>query len=248
LEYGAPVFLGIQLTTQGQPREVPKWLLDAKAGFCGFGIRRKRRGATLEAFESFRPCITRCFDETVSEKHRLNTRQPLRDNVQLTYGSDGFPFVEPGAYEVSCRLLVPTDAGQPQVTVQSNTLALRIANPHNMQEELDADMLLRTETGLYFSLGAPKAFEKTDSMLEEIATRREHDGPESSAIVAAIRRAQAIDAGRRYNASSACGKDVLEKFDRLTPELMNAFDRCTREATEKLRERQRERRNKSRSQ
>lgn len=98
-EFGQPVFLQVSLENQTDaPVRLPRPVLDPKAGLLEVLVRRDSGapGELAEA-ERFVPIVHACR----LEEPRLDELLPggvWRDNLNLTFGSGGFPFAEPGTY------------------------------------------------------------------------------------------------------------------------------------------------------
>lgn len=238
IEFGAPIFLGIRLSNKGEAFDVPSHLLDSKAGCLEIRLRRclsQRNGAPMEVFQ---PVMARCFDSSDPVVHRLSRQNPLEDNLQLTYGTGGFPFAEPGTYEVEAELRIHDLHDMPRQLL-SNRLKLQVLRPRDKQDELDALELFRPLTGVYFALGGAKiGMPNTHQRLRELGEARVARGCGADAVVAAIRRARGIDAGRRYRSELDRATDLLGQLD---ANALDAFDSITARETTKLLDKQRKR-------
>lgn len=238
LEFGAQTFLGIRLASSGRAIDVPEYLLDPKAGFLEVRIRRRLPRGAMAPFETFLPVMIRCFDLGDPVIRRVDRGKPLEGNLQLSYGGQGFPFAEPGRYEVEAELRIEDRRGQPR-RLRSNCLKLRVLHPRDKQDEIDAIELFRPQTGVYLALGAAKeAMPKTHERLRALEEERVSRGRETDAVVAGIRRARGIDAGRRYRYEMDRAVDLLGRLD---DNLLSAFDPITAKETQKLLEKQRTR-------
>jgi hypothetical protein len=250
-EFGTPIFLEVRLTnTTGVDLSVPSWLLDPKAGFIEVRVRR-RNDARPGGFgdpSSFLPIAQRCFSLDDRTQVHLTSGQSRRDNLNLSFGADGFLFNEPGAYEVTAVLtpppgsLPPALAGRP-LTLASPPLLLRVAYPKTRADERVAAELLEAEVGLFFALGGTRALEGARRRLEELVERRQpRSGPVRDPLVAAVTRCAAIDATRDYvrfsnDKWSSARPDLDEaarQFARLDDGALRCFDARTASETRRL--------------
>ncbi|HEX2524924.1 MAG TPA: hypothetical protein VHL31_01305 [Geminicoccus sp.] len=234
LEFGAPAFFGVRLSSTVRVVEAPEYLLDPKAGYLRVRFRRRlhrRRGD--EPFEVFRPIVTRCFRPVREAMVRIGRDEPLEDNLQMFYGQPGFPLAEPGDYELEVELRVEAEGGRPHV-LRSNRIALRVGRPQFRADELEVFDLFDPLTGLYLALGGTKkALPVTHDRLKELEEARRHRNKDrADAVAAAILRARAIDAGRDYRAET---NRSVQLFDQLAADL-EVFNPITRRETEKLRD------------
>jgi hypothetical protein len=120
----------------------------------------------------------------------------MEDNINITFGSGGFAFAEPGTYEVTTLLVIFDEPQQRELVTKSNPVLLRIGSPRTDDEERDAMDLFSDDVGLYLALGGSSAMAKTRDKLNEIVQRRHNDVRDP--VVAHIHRAQAIDESRSY--------------------------------------------------
>lgn len=242
-DFAQPVFLEVELKNESnQAYNLQPELLDPKTGFLEILIRRL--GQNEEA-EHFHPIVERCFDLEPNTLAVVNPGQSIRNNINLTFGSAGFPFAEPGEYEVTALFVIPIQqAGQNvELVVRSNTLRIRVRYPSSREQENDAMILFEEEVGLYFALGGLRSLSKTSDQLEEIKQKRQGKSTRiTDPIVANIVRCQGIDAGRIYTRYQK-GKFIQEKGDRakaaellgqLTPKSLEVFDAQTAESTSQL--------------
>ncbi len=167
----------------------------------------------------------------------------IKDNLNLTFGSGGFDFAEPGIYDVTALLAFYDSQNRQEFIVRSNTLRIRVGVPKSDQEEQDAMVLLRSDVGLYFALGGSDGLEEAHTDLQEVRDRRQ--GRRKTIvdpIVANITRCQGINAGRPYT-RFVDGKFKAEDGDRvLAAELLGmldnralqAFDASTAASTKRL--------------
>jgi hypothetical protein len=200
LRFAQPVLMRVLLTNKsGRTIEIPKFMLDPKAGFLEVLIKRVNSGAVGRAkttAESFTPLMQRCFQWDAADAVRLNDGESMEDNINLTFGSGGFAFAEPGTYDVTTLLVIFDQAQQRDLIVPSNTIRIRIGAPRTDQDELDAMDFFTPEVGMYLTLGGSAALTKTGEMLDALADRRNNDLDDP--LVAYITRARAIDSARAY--------------------------------------------------
>ncbi len=246
-EFGQPVFLGVELKNQtGHTVDIPPVLLDPKAGFLEVLIRRwhgDSSGGDLAHADIFVPIYQRCFDLDESVFDVVPSGKSIKDNLNLTFGSGGFAFAEPGVYDVTTLVALYDSANKQDRIIRSNTLRIRVGVPKSSAEEQDGMVLLRSDVGLYFALGGSDGLDKADDDLSEILERRKGRGKTVTDPVAAnIVRCKGINAGRPYiryqdgkfnhrDGDRAQAADWLEK---LGSRGLKAFDASTAVGTEKL--------------
>jgi hypothetical protein len=246
LAFAQPVFLEVELTNRtGEELELPPVLLDPKSGFLEILIRKSQGVSTrsLAGTEVFVPIVQRCFDLDPERFDTVPDGGSIRNNVNLTYGSSGFAFAEPGTYEVTALLAVPDRRRGRDLILRSETLPLRVATPKAIEEEEDAMDLFRDDVGVYLALGGNRSLTSAAEALEAIRERRQA-GEEAvrDPVVAAIVRAQGIDAARTYVRYEAEDYRELEGDPeraadlrgRLDREALEGFDRQTAEGTLEL--------------
>jgi hypothetical protein len=245
-KFAQPVLLELALTNRtGQPVTVPKFILDPKAGFVEILIRRVNAGAFAPGGGqslSFVPAMQRCFEWDSAETLVLGDGEKMSDNVNLTFGSAGFAFAEPGTYDVTALLVLFNQQLQREFIAKSQTVRIRVAAPRNDDEEHDAMDFFSDEVGLYLALGGSKALSGARDRLAKIAARRKDDTKDP--LVAHITRAFAIDESRAYvryrNGKFATDAPDLGKAVKLVGTLgsdMPAFDAATKHATNELADR-----------
>jgi hypothetical protein len=202
LAFAQPVFLEVELTNQtGQPIELPPVLLDPKSGFLEILIRKSQGVSTrsLAEAEVFVPIFQRCSDLDPRHVETVPDGGSIRNNINLTYGTSGFPFAEPGTYEVTALLAIFDRRTERDLIVRSETLPIRVATPKEVAEEQDALELFRDDVGAYLALGGNRGLASAGEAVEAVRERRQAGEAEvRDPVVAAIVRAQGIDAGRRY--------------------------------------------------
>lgn len=241
--FGQPVFLEVELTNlSGQPLELPPVLLDPKGGFLELLVRRTGGTSTrsLKEAEVFTPIVQRCFDIDPTSFDTVGHGDSIRNNVNLTYGSSGFPFAEPGAYEVTALLVVFDQANERDLVVRSEPLPIRVATPQSVEEDRDAMDLFRDDVGVYLALGGNRTLTGAREALDGVLERRDEEVHDP--VVASIVRAQAIDAGRSYlrygdegfRAEVADRERAADLLGRLDDAALRAFDGETAGRTRQL--------------
>ena len=198
---------------------------------------------SLAGTEVFVPIVQRCFDLDPERFDTVPDGGSIRNNVNLTYGSSGFAFAEPGTYEVTALLAVPDRRRGRDLILRSETLPLRVATPKAIEEEEDAMDLFRDDVGVYLALGGNRSLASAAQALEAIRERRQAGEEEvRDPVAAAIVRAQGIDAGRTYVRYAAEDYRELEGdpekaadlLGQLDQEALKGFDRETAKGTREL--------------
>lgn len=241
--FAQPIFLEVELTNRtGQELELPAGLLDPKSGFLEILVRRTHGTSTRSLAETtpFQPILQRCYDMQAGAADRVPDGGSIRNNVNLTYGTSGFPFADPGAYEITALLAVSDPQNQRELIVRSPVLPIRVAAPQTVDEDRDAMQLFRDDVGVYIALGGNRRLAGAHDALAEVVERRR--GDVSDPVVAAIVRAQGLDARRsyvRYRAGDfqqvAAEPDrAAELLGSLDDDALCAFDRTTAEGTRRL--------------
>lgn len=201
-KFAQPVLLTVELINNtGRSMELPKFLLDPKAGFLELVIKRRTtlvNGGGSENKTVFRPIIHRCFDMQLAQADVIPQGGKLVDNVNLTFGSAGFTFIEPGEYEVTA-VFMWQKGWQDIRTVKSNPLNIRIAYPKTDEEERDGQNLFRRDVGYYFALGGSDVLSEAEDVLNEIVERRQRRAKTvTDPLVANIMRSKAINQSRDF--------------------------------------------------
>ncbi|UCC29064.1 MAG: hypothetical protein JSU86_12760 [Phycisphaerales bacterium] len=195
-DFAQPVFLEIELRNLSDTSfNFSPEILDAKSDFVEILIRRLSDDTT----DRFNPVTRRCYNGSASRTMDLPPGETINNNLNLTFGSAGFPFAEPGAYEVTALLVFYDEQNERDLMVRSNTLRIQVRYPHSREEEDDAAVLFRNDVGLYFALGGSQVLSGAREALELVQQRRQEtstvvDDP----IVANIVRCAGIDAARPY--------------------------------------------------
>ncbi len=227
-EFGQPVILGIRLTNQtGRRLEVPTSLLDPKAGLMEILIRRVQPGRPPEGPPaSFVPITTRCFDISGDGLRRLEPNQSIEDNLQLTFGAAGFPFAEPGLYDITAVLAFYDSSRGVDFLAPSNTLNLRVAYPASRETERVAyEVLLRPDVGRWFALGSPTRLNEAREDVIAVVEKAKGKDP----IAANIARTAMFGFARENDLQLA--KHHAQK---ISPLLKQVFDKVTARQTEEF--------------
>ena len=249
--FGQPVFLEVALQNQtGQSINLPPEVLDPKAGFLELLVQRRSGGTTpgLAQAQPFIPIMQRCFDLDPRTADTLPDGQVLRNNVNLTFGSSGFAFAEPGEYDVTPLLsFMMKDAnGNPiDRIIRGDAIRIRVAHPHDMDQERDATTLFRADVGAWFALGGSDSLGKAGEALEEVKERRARALGAADPVVAAITRAAGLHAlrpstrfdGRRFTQAAADPESAAQLLGSLNQAALATFDNHTAANTKQLVER-----------
>jgi hypothetical protein len=190
----------------------------------------------------FTPMMQRCFDHLPGTGEVVRPGGRLRNNLNLTFGSSGFPFPEPGEYDVIPLLNFPSQAlfGQQIDQIIAGTpLRVRVAHPQSLEEERDAMVLLRPDVGAWFALGGSDCLGTARDALEEVRDRRETVNGPGDAVAAAIVRAAGLDAARpsvryrdgRFTESPGDPERAATLLESLEAVALRTFDRHTAEHT-----------------
>jgi hypothetical protein len=238
--YGQPVFLEISLRNSSEITHcLPRQALDIKAGMLEILVQKRRRRGPVRPSEtrSFEPFMRRCFDVSAPERVALHTGESLHDNLNLTFGSGGFPLAEPGDYLVK-PILTLVDASNEAAygVVEGGALPISIAPPQSAAERRDAAVMFRNDVGASLALGGADVLTSAALELQEVVDRRRFDGRVGGpdGLVAASTRMLGIHAARRGNRREAARLLDLA----LLPGAVATFDPHTAEATLQLARRQ----------
>jgi hypothetical protein len=248
-QLGQPVLLEVSLRnlTDGS-FDLPTGFLDPKGHFLELLIRRHRTDdpTGLRAAEPFVPLVQRCYDQPADAVTGLGPGETMTDNLNLTFGSSGFSFAEPGIYDVTALLAIPKIENgklKAEWVTRSNPQRIQIAHPTRVEEHDLAD-LFDGEVGAYFALGGSPALYRAADKLATIQERRGDDPADP--IVANIIRCRGIEAQRspvRYDAASQRFQvlqpdldEAARQLGRLDEPALAQFDKATASATRELAE------------
>jgi hypothetical protein len=244
--FAQPIFLEITLRNlTGQPIDLPPGLLDPKGGVLEILIRKTGGKSTnsLADVDAFQPILQRCFDLDSGARDTVPDGGSISNNINLTYGSSGFHFADPGAYEVTALLAIYDSRSDTDFILRSPALPIRVAAPQSVQEDRDAMELFRDDVGVYLALGGNRNLEGAHQTLQEFVARRAGEtGEVTDPVAATIVRAQALDARRdyvrfqdgRYRRLGADEDRAAGLLDRLGDTSLQAFDAVTAEGTKRL--------------
>jgi hypothetical protein len=246
--FGQPVFLEITLENATSSEvTLPPEVLDPKAGILEIVIRRRSGSVPtgLTDAMSFTPIMQRCFDFQPGTGEVVPPGGRLHNNLNLTFGSSGFPFPEPGEYDVIPLLNFPSEALFGQVIDQiivGTPLRIRVAHPQSLDEERDAMVLLRPDVGAWFALGGSDCLDAARDALEEVRDRRQTVNGPGDGVTAAIVRAAGMDAARRsvryrdgrFTESPGDPERAAALLGSLDGQALRTFDRHTAEHTATL--------------
>lgn len=246
-DFAQPVFLAVKLTNDSnRPIELaPQWL-DPKSGLLDIVIRKRHTDSEARTFV---PVTHRCYDIAAIQRVTLQPGESMKNNLNLTFGCAGFPFAEPGEYEVTAVMAFPNQEYNREFVIRSDPLRIRVRYPDNRIEEENAEVLLREDVGLYFALGGSRGLPEAHDDLEEIRDHRQDEaGQVTDPIVACITRCQGIDVGRPYIRyrdgefieESGDREKAAELLEKLEPETLEVFDAHTAESTQKLAQKHRQ--------
>ncbi|RVX45494.1 hypothetical protein EDD27_8298 [Nonomuraea polychroma] len=248
--FGQPVFLKVTLENRTTANlEVERWVLDPKSGPLEILVRR--RADPPEEATAFTPIAQRCMaamDSTA--KLVIPPAGSLSNNVNLTFGSAGFTFAEPGEYDITPVLGIygRDPAGEPVQWVSTGeSLRIRISPPQDVAEEREAEVLRTPDVGAWFALGGSDALASAREALEAVRERRQAEAGVHDPVVAAIVRTAALDAARpsvrlqdhefvRRDGNPQQAADLLAGLD---SQALRTFDPYTAQQTAALADRYR---------
>lgn len=242
-QFAQPVLLTVELTnTSGRNLELPLFMLDPKAGFLEFVIKRRSSpgGPDADRGNVFRPILHRCFDLDLAQSELVPRNGKISNNVNLTFGSAGFTFAEPGDYEVTAVLTWPKSQRDYR-TYKSDRLPIRIAYPKTVEEEKEGLEIFRWDVGYYFALGGSDVLSEAEQLLESIRQRRQAREA-ADPLAANILRCQAINLARdfisykdgEFSVRSADSETADQKLAALEQIRQKVFDRETADSTARL--------------
>lgn len=228
--FGQPVFLTVALHNTGEEDiQLNSAYLDPKV-YLEFTI--ERQGVQVP----FVPSVQRCVDQfEPSSDVVIPSGQKLENNVQLTFGSGGFTFAEPGVYDITPHVVITRRNQQLNLVdfvVRGETLRITVLPP---VDDREAETLMRSDVGALFTLGGADALQGAADALAEIADRR---GPQDP-VAAAILRAAGLNAGRESVRMAGDRLVTREADPALAAELLtglnlDAFDPLTARETRRL--------------
>jgi hypothetical protein len=247
--FAQPVLLTIELkNTSNRSLNIPREMLDPKSGFLEVMVKRlgrKRKKLNEDQFV-FSPIVNRCWDFNLTGADIVPSGGSMTDNLNLTFGSAGFTFGEPGNYEVTAVLSIFDRTRGVDQIVRSNPLRIRIAYPQSLEEERDAIDIFRKDVGYYLTLGGSDVLTEAAETLEDIRQRRQGKSKEiTDPLVANIVRAQAINYSRefisyqdgKYKTRAANTSKAINLLSQLEASSEHPFDPATQKGNRALMER-----------
>ena len=199
--FAQPVYLTLAFTNQTQDAyQFSDDLLDPKGGFLEILI--ERMGIADEAHREvirFRPVINRLYDIDFSTAEVVQPGAIISRNINITFGSAGFTFAEPGNYRITALLAFYDSQNQRELIIKSTPLDIRIAHPKNMNEEREALDIFTRDVGLYFVLGGSDELTQAEDKLQAICERRQ--GKQkiiSDPLVVYFHRTRALNLAREF--------------------------------------------------
>lgn len=198
--FAQPIILMVELFNRsGRALEIPPQLLDPKSGFLEILVRRlgAPTGGANQQF-SFSPLVNRCWTlQDSGTADRVENDRSMKNNINLTFGSAGFTFADPGDYEITAILSLVDQNTEIDRIVRSNPIRIRIAHPQSLNEERDAMDIFQKDVGFYLALGGSDQMTKEEGILKEICERRESEGADDP-LVAHVKRVEAINNSRDF--------------------------------------------------
>lgn len=244
--FGQPVFLTVSLLNTGtEPVNVSRHALDIKAGQLDMMVQIATSTASANGGGSpnperlamatpFIPILRRCFSLASAGSVSLGPGESMHTNANLTYGSGGFSFPDPGAYEITPLLTFPAEGENGDTldhVVKGASLRILVTPPQPGAEERDLDILQKPSVGATLALGGADSLQGAADELEEVKARRQREGAGSGdPVVAAITRAAGIHHGRKGRFAQATS--LLAQAT--TPAAAATFDPHTAEHTRRL--------------
>lgn len=243
--FGQPVLLTITFQNNlEEPFTLPTFYLDPKAGFLSFVVNRIEGSISPDASMGnvFRPIVMRCYDFIPDAADLIPSGGTMSNNLNLTYGSSGFTFAEPGEYMVTARLELWFQNNVYR-TLYSQPLRIRVAYPKTDEEELIGMNLFQNDIGRYFALGGSDVLSKAESDLREIEARIQGKAKNArDGLVANIRRSRAINMARefirfkdgKYQRRPADSESAQSLLSSIGPKIKQFFDPATAESTKAM--------------
>jgi len=205
--YGQPICLAVSLLNTGEESvAVPRHVLDVKAGQLDMMVRPLDRRARDTGSRAFAPLMRRCFEEVEGSGTQitLSKGESLHNNLNLSYGSEGFTCPDPGDYEVTPVLsFSATSQDERDQIVVGRSLRITVARPQGRAEEREAETLLgRSDVGVWMALGGTRPLGAAAGDLQELRERRERRSG-ADGVVAALARFAGIATGREGDGNRA---------------------------------------------
>jgi hypothetical protein len=247
--FAQPVLLTLELRNiSGRTLNIPHEMLDPKSGFLEIMVRRlgRRRRKLSEDQFVFTPIINRCWDFKLTGADIVPSGGSMTNNVNLTFGSAGFTFAEPGNYEITAVLSIYDRTRGVDQIARSTPLRIRVAYPQSLDEERDVIDIFRKDVGYYLALGGSDILTDAAETLEEIRQRRQGKAKEiTDPLVANIVRAQAINYSRdfisyqdgKYKTREANAGKAVNLLSQLEASSEQPFDPVTKKGNKSLMDR-----------
>ncbi|GAB7191542.1 hypothetical protein NUM3379_22500 [Kineococcus sp. NUM-3379] len=223
---GDPVFLEVSLANTGEDDvAVPRHALDAKAGLLDVLVLPPDA-----APQAFVPVLRRCYAVGDDRIVRLRSGESLHENVNLTLGSAGAPFDEPGRWRVRPVLLLPSGGGEPDGTaVVGEELEVLV---EARAADGDGALARRPDVRTALALGGTAGRGEVRRTLQAYA-----DGAAPDPLRAAAQRVRGLELARDAGDPAGTAADRIAAADLLEEALdrgEDVFDPHTREHTRRL--------------
>ncbi|TNE44183.1 MAG: hypothetical protein EP343_31005 [Deltaproteobacteria bacterium] len=249
-QFGQPVYLTVSLKNESQQNiPVHKFMLSPKSGFLQVQVQRQD-GAIMTADHGhdeghdYHPIVHRCYDIAADQPVNLAPGSSLSDNLNLTFGSAGFTFAEPGTYTVKTTFLWRLGAREFR-TINSAPITIHVEAPSPV-EEAELSDFFRWDVGFYFALGGSDVLSEAEQTLLEIVDRRKHRlGGALDPLSTCVLRSRAINLGRdfvsysngNYQIRNAQEELAREEMAQITEAGEFVFDYATTESNQAYYER-----------
>jgi hypothetical protein len=210
-------------------------MLDPKSGFIEFEIIAKP-GTSMSSRKVFKPITQRFYQYDAFKKDVLQPGEGLSNNVNLTFGSAGFSFAEPGSYTIRGSFYFQKN--QTYYTIQSEEVFIRVVAPTSWIEEKEALELMKPQVGLYWALGGSDILSEVQRSLSQVkVSRRKRLKGSPDGLLANIVRVESFSKNRCFVNYKDGGFSVREsKKDEARailaeledPRFSSCFDRVTK--------------------
>lgn len=246
-QFGQPVYLTVSLKNESQNNiPIHKFMLSPKSGFLQVQVQRQD-GSVAHVGDhgehghghDYHPIVHRCYDVAMDQPVNLTPGASLTDNLNLTFGSAGFTFAEPGTYTVKTTFLWQVGSRDFR-TINSAPVTIHIEAPSSDEESELADFF-RWDVGFYFALGGSDILSDAEQTLLEIVDKRKHRlGGALDPLSTSIVRSRAINLGRdfvsynngRFNVRNAQVELAREEMALIADANEFVFDLATAEANQ----------------
>jgi len=234
--FAQPVIIGLRFSNRsGRAVSVPSAFLDPKGAA---EILIERENSSIQPV-TFHPITQRCT--LIASVIKVAAGKTLEDNLNLSFGVQGFPFAEPGSYRITAYLRLNT--GKTERILRSQTLRIRVLFPAEQEENRAALDIFEPSAGAVLALGGTAACEKAISHLMETANRLSfagHGKTRAHPLATGIYRALAFHYGQSYTRyrnghfliSKAQLDDAKRCADKLQGTALNCLDCVSRKATQ----------------